>query len=181
MSVDPRTMPGNPTKGKGNNPVAALGNIIDMVFSVFGIFPKNKTAAILLWLGSTYSTALLFDSVGANGLSGVGAFNGWITDVVSTPLIFAVIAQFILTVAESPFWMRNEKNIVTISAMSIDVAIVAAAVYPFTKNFGSSTIWQTVVDALSLSPEWNGFAGLALAIILGIIGAAGPEKIWNSK
>lgn len=151
----------------------------------FGNLPVNRVAAAILWVASAYTTSLLIEMLRTGGspvnaaasASLIGMLVGFVGNSV---FLAAIVLQFVFTIGERSIWLGKGMDEVAGIALLLDVVTNAAAVYPLARNFGATNIWTMLQDVFHFG-QFSAGGALLLALVWGIIAAAGPEKLWSRK
>lgn len=122
---------------------------------------RYKLVAAVLWGAACYTTWLFLDALQPG-------IDWW----------WALVIQGVLTVIESDFF-RGQRNMVSTTATGIDTAINAGGLWPLAVNLGKTQTWVMVQNVTNTTGGVSPIAAGALAVLVGLVLAAAPERIWR--
>jgi hypothetical protein len=64
-------------------------------------------------------------------------------------------------------------------ALIFDAAFNAAGLWPYLRNFGSTSLWAMINEALGSSSPPSIYTRIVVACSLAVITSAAPEILWN--
>ena len=155
--------------------------IIGGIGSWAGIISYTKLAAFIVWITSTYATSVLIDDLRGGTYAAASSVDNIVYLLWGSPFIAAIALQAVFTIAESPVWKGTKPGVVAYSALVMDTLVNAAAIYPFTRNFGASKVWYFLSDSLGVDSAYSNYTILIITLFMGIMLAAAPEKLWSGN
>jgi hypothetical protein len=128
---------------------------------------SNKTAGVIIWLISAYTTALFIGQIG-------------IKEPISYGLGLAV--QWLFTKAETPIWRGRGYPALGIVVTAVDVLFNAVGVWPYVRDqFGATDLWKMLTDITNDPSPPSLFVRFLIVLVVGIAVAAGPEYFWSRE
>lgn len=132
-----------------------------------GSLTSNKTAGLVVWLISAYTTTLFIDQIGLAG-----------------PVAYAlgIAIQWLFTKAETPIWRGRGYPKLGIIVTVVDVAFNAVGIWPYVRDrLGATDLWKMIGDVTGdISPPTLTVRIIAV-LVVGAAVAAGPEYFWSRE
>jgi hypothetical protein len=127
----------------------------------------NRTAGLIIWLISAYTTALFIGQLG-------------IEQVVAVAL--GLGAQWLFTKAETPIWRGKGYPALGILVTAVDVSFNAVGIWPYVRDqLGKTDLWRMVGDITHDASGPTLLVRLLVVLVVGIAVAAGPEYFWSRE
>ncbi len=129
----------------------------------------NTAAAVVIWLVGAWSTGTFLTQIGIEGPT----------------KLYAFILQALLTICEGPIWYKHLRVdrggafIIGIGALLFDVVFNIGGLWIYLQNLGNTTFWQAVMAATGQVSAPASLTVFAVACLLGLAIAAGPEALWD--
>jgi hypothetical protein len=122
-----------------------------------------KMVAIVLWVLSTIATQTLAGQL-------IGGDASYV----------ALAAQAVFTLLELRA-LHGKPDVVSGSALALDVATTAAGAYFILLNLAKTDLWRVAVDAFGVSGNPSKLVIVVLSVLVGIFLAIAPERVWRWK
>jgi hypothetical protein len=132
----------------------------------------NKVAAVVAWLGGTFTTYLFFASVAPELHSLIA-------------LGIAALAQWVLTMAERPLWrflLRRKGGRFVLMAFIVtlfDGLLNAAGIYPHTSRLAQTSLGRMLAEVFNVAPTMDTRSAFIVAFFFGVVIAGLPEALWE--
>ncbi len=128
---------------------------------------SNQAAGLVIWIIGAFTTSLFITQLG-------------ITPPIS--YILGAAIQWILTKAETPIWRNQSYPMIGLIAMTFDVLMNAVGIWPYVRDqFGNTDLWRMLADLTQNSNPPTLLMRFAIAVIIGVAVAAGPEYFFSRK
>ena len=124
---------------------------------------SGQLTAYALWFIAAFTTGRLFSELGA---------------ILPVAVALGLMIQGIATKLESPWW-SGRKNALSAGVVVLDTLVNAGGLWQWIKQLGATSLWQMLVDVSGLQGGMKAMPAFILALILGYILAAAPEKVWQ--
>lgn len=129
----------------------------------------NTVAAVIIWIVGALATNVALTELGVTGPTKAYAF----------------ILQGLLTICEGPIWNatlrvnRRGALLVGIGGLGIDLMLNVGGLWIYLSRLGDTTFWKAVMAATGQSNPPAPLTCFALACLLSLAVAAGPEALWD--
>jgi hypothetical protein len=133
----------------------------------------NRVAGGGAWLIGVFLTYLFLRTLKGDPLGGVGA------------LAVALIAQWLLTLAERPLWRwllrRKDGRFIaaSVAVTGLDGVLNAAGLFPYIGALTGSNVVAMIADVAHVDPTIGKPAALLIALAIGLLVAALAEYYWE--
>lgn len=130
----------------------------------------DRWTAIVIWLIGVYTTRQALIEVGVGATSSIG-------QTIATAV--AIALQWILTRVERRVWL-GKIGIAPVLALALDTLANAAGMFPYIRNFGSTSVWAMLQTVAQTNEPFTLTAALGVCLGLGYAVARLPEQLWES-
>jgi hypothetical protein len=146
--------------GGGANVAAMASRVVDTAARI-----RFRIAACILWVCAVTTTQLFLAGLMPAATTG-------------TVWLAAAALQLVLTVVQSEFW-SGQRGQVSTFAVLVDTGINAAGIWPYIQNLDRTNVWDMIAELTGVGGTMSPLVAGFLAIIIGYILAAAPERVWR--